>query len=72
MFTSASTIVFKTFACDDAVGDGVSYLRADYSISCGSGSHAFFKGYAGLMILVSNKTCRRSYGRIDVFSVEWE
>ena len=52
MFTSASTLVFKTFACDDAIGDEMSYLRADYSISCKSGLHTFFKSYAMLMILV--------------------
>ncbi|CAM9233149.1 unnamed protein product, partial [Laminaria digitata] len=52
IFTSASTLVFKAFACDDAVGDGKSYLRADYSISCDSNLHTFFKGYAMLMILV--------------------
>ena len=52
VFTPASTLVFKTFACDDAVGDGKSYLRADYRLSCGSRLHTFFKAYAVLMILV--------------------
>lgn len=52
MFPSASTLVFNTFACDNAVGDGRSYLRADYSISCESTKHGFFKGYAMIMILV--------------------
>lgn len=56
MFTSASTSLFKTFACDDAAVDGKSFLRADYSISCQSSWHTFFKGYAGLMILVSRFT----------------
>ncbi|CAN0521007.1 unnamed protein product, partial [Laminaria digitata] len=36
VFTSVSTVVFKTFACDDGVVDGESYLRVDYSISCKS------------------------------------
>lgn len=52
VFTSASTLVFNTFACDNAVGDGTSYLRADYSISCDSSKYKFFKGYAMLMVLV--------------------
>ena len=53
VFTSASALTFETFACDDGVGDGDSYLRADYSISCKSNLHFFFKGYAIVMILVS-------------------
>ncbi|CAN0492669.1 unnamed protein product, partial [Laminaria digitata] len=52
VFTSASSAVFKTFACDDGVVNGESYLRADYSISCQSRRHGFFRLYAGLMILV--------------------
>ncbi|CAN0519022.1 unnamed protein product, partial [Scytosiphon promiscuus] len=52
VFTSASTLIFKTFDCDDAVGDGKSYLRADYSLTCESSLHVFFKGYAIIMIMV--------------------
>ncbi|CAM9808689.1 unnamed protein product, partial [Laminaria digitata] len=52
VYTSASTLVFQTFACDDAVEDGNSYLRADYSLSCESSLHTFFKRYAMFMILV--------------------
>lgn len=52
MYTSASTLVFKTFACDDSMGGGKSYLRADYRLSCGSTLHTFFRGYAVLMVLV--------------------
>lgn len=52
MFTSASTLIFETFACDNAAVDGKSYLRADCSISCESGLHILFKFYAMLMILV--------------------
>ena len=55
MFTSVSTLVFETFDCDDAVGDGKTYLRADYSLSCESDLHSVFKGYAILMILVSGR-----------------
>ncbi|CAN0092578.1 unnamed protein product, partial [Laminaria digitata] len=52
VFTSASTVVFKTFACDSKAVEGESYLRADYSISCTSNLYMFFEVYAGLMILV--------------------
>lgn len=50
VFTSASTTVFKTFACDKKAVDGKSYLREDYSLSCSSKAHMFFMVYAGLMI----------------------
>lgn len=61
MFTSASTAVFKTFACDNHAVDGESYLREDYRLSCKSSTHTYFKIYAGLMFLVSGSSyiCRR-------------
>lgn len=62
VFTSTSTLVFKTFACDDAAVEGKSFLRADYSISCHSRWHMFFTCYAGLMVLVS----RFARGRVGV------
>ncbi|CAM9756463.1 unnamed protein product, partial [Laminaria digitata] len=52
VFTSASTLTLETFTCDDDVGDGKSYLRADYSISCDSDLYMFFRGYAILIVLV--------------------
>ena len=52
VFTSASTLVFKTFSCDETVREGTSYLRADYSLSCKSRLHTFFKVYAMIMIMV--------------------
>lgn len=52
VFTSVSTTVFKTFACDEDIVVGESFLRADYSISCNTSLHTFFEIYAGLMILV--------------------
>ena len=52
MFTSASTVVFKTFGCDNSVVEGESYLRADYSISCQTATHTLYKVYAGFMLLV--------------------
>lgn len=53
MFTSTSTVVFRTFACDYNVVEGEGFLRADYSLSCDTGLHKFFRVYAGLMVLVS-------------------
>ena len=53
VFTSSSTATFKTFACDGDAVSGENYLRADYSLSCGTSLHMFFVVYTGLMILVS-------------------
>ena len=61
MFTSTSTVVFKTFACDESAVEGKSYLRADYSISCDTNLHTFFKVYSGLMIVVSSPVCLMSW-----------
>ncbi|CAN0475629.1 unnamed protein product, partial [Ectocarpus sp. 12 AP-2014] len=52
VFTSTSTVVFKTFACDDQAVEGESYLRADYSLSCKTDTHTWYKVYAGVMIVV--------------------
>ncbi|CAN0521565.1 unnamed protein product, partial [Laminaria digitata] len=52
VFTSTSTVAFKTLACDDDVVEGENCLRADYSISCETSLHIFFQFYAALMILV--------------------
>ncbi|CAB1103690.1 unnamed protein product [Ectocarpus sp. CCAP 1310/34] len=52
VFTSTSTMAFKTFPCDDEAVEGESYLRADYSLSCKTDKHMYFRIYAGIMILV--------------------
>ncbi|CAN0413267.1 unnamed protein product, partial [Laminaria digitata] len=52
VFTSTSSVVLKTFACDNDVMEGERYLRADYSISCNTHKHGHFRKYAGLMVLV--------------------
>lgn len=62
VFTSTSTLVFETFACDQDPVEGESYLRADYSLSCDTYLHMWFKIYAGLMILVS-RAARALYNR---------
>lgn len=50
--------MFNTFSCDNAVGDGRDYLRADYSLSCDSNLYRFFRAYAILMIFVRASACR--------------
>eukprot|EP00903_Cladosiphon_okamuranus_P020453 g18773.t1 len=52
VFTSTSTIAFKTFACDEEAVEGESFLRADYSLSCNTTKHTWYEVYAGFMILV--------------------
>lgn len=56
VFTSTSTIVFKTFACDGEAEEGESYLRADYSLSCDSNVQKWFMVHAGVMIVVSGRS----------------
>lgn len=56
VYSSASSFVFQTFACDrlddEELENGRDYLRADYRIDCDSPRHKAFKVYAGFMILV--------------------
>lgn len=54
VFTSTSTMAFKTFPCDDEAVEGESFLRADMSLSCDSKRHQYFRIYAGIMIVVSS------------------
>lgn len=69
VFTSTSTIVFKTFACDNIVVEGESYLREDYRLSCKSTTHTYFMIYAGVMIVVSSK---KSSLRCELYvPLEW-
>lgn len=43
----------QAFACDTLEEEGETYLRADYSLKCDTPAHKWYKGYAGVMILVS-------------------
>ncbi|CAM9300041.1 unnamed protein product, partial [Sphacelaria rigidula] len=52
MYSTVSTVIFQTFACDDLEEVDRSYLRADYRISCNSRRHKAYEIYAGFMILV--------------------
>ena len=50
LLPSVSVKIFTTFACDEFDGDYGSFLKADYSIDCGSDEHALFWWYAVAMI----------------------
>jgi hypothetical protein len=54
IYSTVSTAVFQTFACDvvDIAAPNISYLRADYSIQCGTAKHRAFKVYAGIMVII--------------------
>jgi hypothetical protein len=52
VYSTVSTTVFQTFACDSIEGTGSSYLRADYSTQCGTHEHMLYRLYAAFMILV--------------------
>ncbi|CAN0170750.1 unnamed protein product, partial [Ectocarpus sp. 4 AP-2014] len=51
VYSSVSSVVFQTYACDQLDGGG-EYLRADYRIECDSSKHQGFRVYAGFMILL--------------------
>ena len=54
-YPSCSAIIFRCFSCQE-FDDGSSFLRADLSINCGSGSsgrsHQILTSYATLMLLI--------------------
>lgn len=50
-YSSISLTVFQTFVCD-TLDNNVSYLRADYSLTCTTDRHRAFKAYAILMVFV--------------------
>lgn len=51
VYSSVSRDIFLTFSCE-ALDSGVSYLRADYGLTCSSRRHDVFRAYAGLMAVV--------------------
>ena len=51
VYSSVSFTVFQTFACD-SLDDGKAYLRADYSITCYTGTYTAYQTYAILMVFV--------------------
>jgi hypothetical protein len=54
VYSTVSTAVFQTFACDvvDSAAPTISYLRADYSIQCGTAKHNAYKVYAAFMVII--------------------
>lgn len=52
IFTSTSTIIFKTFVCDTDVLPGKGFLRSDYSVECFTLEHTLYRIYATIMIFV--------------------
>ena len=51
VYSSVSFAIFRTFVCE-TLDNGVSYLRADYSLSCSTATHAAMKVYGGVMVAV--------------------
>ncbi|CAN0038308.1 unnamed protein product, partial [Hapterophycus canaliculatus] len=51
VYATVSYTIFETFVCD-SLDDGSSYLRADYSFTCGTARHTGYQVYAGLMVMV--------------------
>lgn len=51
VYSSVSFTIFQTFVCDE-LDNGMSYLRADYSLLCTSDEHAAYTLYAGVMVCV--------------------
>lgn len=51
IYSSVSFTVFQTFVCD-TLDDGVSYLRADYSLTCATRRHTTYMSYACFMVFI--------------------
>lgn len=51
VYASVSRDIFLVFSCEK-LDNGVSYLRADYGLTCSSARHSAFRVYAGLMVVV--------------------
>ena len=49
--STVSFTIFQTFVCDD-LDDGISYLRADYSIECNTAKHDTYVAYASVVVCV--------------------
>jgi hypothetical protein len=52
LYSTISTMVFQTFSCNDLEEVNKSYLRADYSIECGTPTHHAYCAYAAIMVIV--------------------
>eukprot|EP00953_Heterococcus_sp_UTEX-ZZ885_P004359 2861-Heterococcus_DN1.PRE.2 len=52
IYSTVSTVVFQTFACEYFEDTKQNWLRADYSISCDTDAHTTYKRYAIAMVIV--------------------
>lgn len=52
VFTSTSTVIFRTFICDTDAIPGKGFLRADLGVECFTSEHTLYSIYAGIMILL--------------------
>ena len=51
VYSSVSFTIFQTFVCE-TLDDGVSYLRADYNLTCDTDRYAIYRAYAIVMMCV--------------------
>lgn len=51
VYSSVSHTIFQTFVCEK-LDDGVTYLKADYSLVCTTPTHRAFMIYAAVMVVV--------------------
>ena len=51
IYSSVSFTIFQTFVCDK-LDDGVTYLRADYSLTCTTQEHSAYRVYSSIMVFV--------------------
>ncbi|CAN0392907.1 unnamed protein product, partial [Scytosiphon promiscuus] len=51
VYSPVSYKIFQTFGCDE-LDDGEAYLRADYSLSCSTPRHSWYRVYAFIMVAV--------------------
>jgi hypothetical protein len=52
LYSTQSSLIFQTFACEEVAGTDMYYLRADLSISCDSPEYMYYRAYALVMVMV--------------------
>jgi hypothetical protein len=52
IYSTVSTVVFQTFACEYFEDTKQNWLRADYSVSCDTDTHTAYERYAIAMVIV--------------------
>lgn len=51
VYSSVSHTIFQVFVCE-TLDDGVTYLKADYSLTCTTTNYRIFKIYAAVMVVI--------------------